>query len=125
MASIRFPQRHPRFWLGVMSTHSEASAPAAHAAAQLMQLRQAESFGVLDQHDGRIRDIDADLDDRCRHQNVNLPRGKGTHYSFFLFALQAAVKKRYLADPRKLSRSFSKPSVADFRSIFSDSSISG
>ena len=35
--------------------------PAANPAAQLMQLRQPEALGMLDHHDGGVRDVDADL----------------------------------------------------------------
>ena len=45
---------------------------AADAAAQLVQLRQAEPLGVLDDHDRRVRHVDADLDDRRRHEDVEL-----------------------------------------------------
>ena len=34
---------------------------------KLVQLGQAEALGLLDDHDGGVRDIDADLDDRCGH----------------------------------------------------------
>src|SRR5258707_679524 len=39
-----------------------ALAAAADAAAQLVQLREPESLGVLDPHHGRLRDVDADFD---------------------------------------------------------------
>src|SRR3989442_11697564 len=41
---------------------------AADAAAQLVQLREPEALGVLDQHDGGVRDVDADLDDGGGHE---------------------------------------------------------
>ena len=44
--------------------------PAADAAAQLVQLGQAEALGILDHHDRRFRHVDADLDDRRRDENV-------------------------------------------------------
>ena len=43
---------------------------AADAAAQLMQLRQPEAFGVLDHHDACFRHVDADLDHRRRYQDA-------------------------------------------------------
>ena len=43
---------------------------AADAAAQLVQLRQAEPLGVLDHHQRRVRHVDADLDDRRRDQDA-------------------------------------------------------
>src|SRR4029077_5254860 len=36
---------------------------AADAPAQLMELGEAEALGVLDDHDGGVRDVDADFDD--------------------------------------------------------------
>ena len=45
---------------------------AADAAAQLVQLRQAEALGVLDHHHRRVRHVDADLDDRRRDEDVEL-----------------------------------------------------
>ena len=47
-------------------------AAAADAAAQLVQLRQAEALGVLDDHHARVRHVDADLDDRRRHEDLQL-----------------------------------------------------
>ena len=47
---------------------------AADAAAQLVQLRDPEALGVLDQHHRRVRHVDADLDHRRRDQHVGLAR---------------------------------------------------
>ena len=44
---------------------------AADAAAQLMELRQAEALGVLDDHHGGVRHVDADLDDGGRDQHAD------------------------------------------------------
>ena len=44
---------------------------AADAAAQLVQLREAEALGVLDHHQRRVRHVDADLDHRRRDQHVD------------------------------------------------------
>ena len=46
----------------------------ADAAAQLMQLRQPEPLGMLDDHHRRIRHVDADFHDRGRHQDLKLAR---------------------------------------------------
>ena len=52
---------------------SDAGAVAApDAPAQLVELRQAEALGVLDDDHGRVRHVDADLDDRGRDQDVEL-----------------------------------------------------
>ena len=45
---------------------------AADAAAQLVELREAEAVGLLDDHDRRVRDVDADLDHRRRDEHVEL-----------------------------------------------------
>src|SRR5919199_651191 len=45
---------------------------AADATAQLVQLRKAEPVGLLDDHDRRVRDVDADLDDGRRHEDVEI-----------------------------------------------------
>src|SRR5476649_2631012 len=52
---------------------------AADAPAQLMQLRQAEALGVLDNHHARVRHIHPDLDDRRRYQNVQLAGQERLH----------------------------------------------
>jgi hypothetical protein len=49
----------------------------ADAAAQLVQLCEAEALGVLDHHDGRRRHVDADLDDRRRDQQIGAALGEG------------------------------------------------
>ena len=48
-------------------------AAAADAAAQLVQLRDAEAVGVEDDHDGGVGDVDADLDDRRGDEHVDAP----------------------------------------------------
>ena len=45
---------------------------AADAAAELMELREPEPVGLLDDHDRRVRDVDADLDHRRRDEHVEL-----------------------------------------------------
>ena len=47
---------------------------AAHATAQLMELGEAEAVGVLDEHDGGVGDVDADLDDGRGDQDDGSPR---------------------------------------------------
>src|SRR4029453_15544318 len=41
---------------------------AANSSAQLVQLGEAKAVGLLDDHDRRVRDVDADLDHRGRHE---------------------------------------------------------
>ena len=67
---------------------------AADAAAQLMQLRQPEPFGVLDDHDGGVRHVDADLDHGGRDEDVHLPCGERPHDAVLLLRAQPAVQQR-------------------------------
>ena len=48
----------------------------AHAAAELVQLRQPETLGVLDQHQGGVGNIDAHFHDAGADQNVQVAVGK-------------------------------------------------
>ena len=56
-----------------------------------MKLGQAEAFGAVDEHDRRVRDVDANFDDTRRDQELYLPFLEGFHDGFFLFAGHAAV----------------------------------
>ena len=69
----------------------ERSAAAADAAAQLVQLREAEALGMLDHHHGRLRHVDADLDHRGGDQEPRLAGGEARHGAVLLGALHAAV----------------------------------
>src|SRR5919206_500998 len=44
-----------------------------------MQLGEPEPVGLLDDHDRRVRDVDADLDHGRRHEHVELPRLEPSH----------------------------------------------
>jgi hypothetical protein len=57
------------------------------AAPQLMQLRQPETLGVLDQHDGGIGHIDPDLDHRRGQQDLDFSGAKIGHHLLFFVAL--------------------------------------
>ena len=46
------------------------------APAQLVELREAEALGVLDEHDRGVRHVDADLDDRRRDENLDVAGGE-------------------------------------------------
>ena len=67
---------------------------AADAAAKLMQLRQPEPLRMLDHHDARVRYIDADLDDRRRHEDVEVAAGERVHDPVLLVLFQASVQQR-------------------------------
>ncbi len=61
------------------------------AAAQLVQLRQAEALGVFDDHQAGIGHIDADFDHRGRHQHVDFVGDEGRHHRGFFAGLEPAV----------------------------------
>ena len=64
-----------RFVLGAGVDHQQAIAlvlAPADAPAQLVELREAEAFGVLDEHEVGVFHVDADLDDRRGDQRVDL-----------------------------------------------------
>ena len=79
------------------------------AAAQLMQLREAETLGVLDHHDRRLRHVDADLDDGGRDQHLGLAALEALHRRVLLRPLHAAVDE---ADARRR-----KPPAAPRRAL--------
>src|SRR5689334_4741653 len=60
-----------------------AVATATDTTAELMQLRQAEAIGILDDHDGRVRHIDTDLDHRRGDEHVDLAAPVRTHHGLF------------------------------------------
>jgi hypothetical protein len=55
------------------------SAATPDPAAQLVQLADAEAVGVQHHHHGRVRHVDADLDDGRRHEHVQLAAGEALH----------------------------------------------
>ena len=54
-------------------------AAAADAAAQLVQLREPHALGILDDHQARVRHVDADLDHRGRDQQADAARLERRH----------------------------------------------
>ena len=64
---------------------------AADAAAQLVELRQAEALRVLDDDHRRVRHVDADLDHGGRHQHVELAGLEAAHDGVLLVGLHPAV----------------------------------
>ncbi len=65
---------------------------ASDAAAQLVQLGQAESLRVLHDHHRRVRHVHADLDDRRRDEDVQLASRECTHDAVLFVLLHAAVQ---------------------------------
>ena len=57
-----------------------------------MELREAEAVGLLDDHDRRVRDVDADLDHRRRDEDVELARLELRHDAPPLGRRQAPVE---------------------------------
>ena len=66
---------------------------AADAAAELVELGEAEPVCLLDDHDRRVRDVDADLDHRRRHEHVELALLERAHHLAPLRRLQPAVEQ--------------------------------
>ena len=52
---------------------------AAHATADLVQLRKAQHVGALDDERVRLRDVDARFDDRGRDEHVRVARDERVH----------------------------------------------
>jgi hypothetical protein len=61
---------------------------AADAAAELVELREPEPVGLLDDHDRRVRDVDADLDHRRRP--LLRPQGEAGHTHRFAAPVSVA-----------------------------------
>ena len=56
-----------------------------------MQLRQSVTLGLLDQHDGSIRNVDADFDHRGAHQDLDRALLEALHHGFLLGRGKTAV----------------------------------
>ena len=63
------------------------------ATAQLVQLGDAEALGVLDEHYGRVGDVDADLDDGRGDEHVGFAGGERGHRLLLLARSHAAVQQ--------------------------------
>ena len=60
--------------------------PTADPPAQLVQLGQPELLGVLDEHERGLRHVDADFDDRGRHQGFDSAGAELPKDPLFFFA---------------------------------------
>jgi hypothetical protein len=58
-----------------------------------VELCEPEAVGLLDDHDRRVRDVDADFDHRRRDENVQLPRLEPGHQVTTLVRPQTAVEE--------------------------------
>ena len=78
------------------------------AAAQLVQLRDAEPVGVQDDHDRGVRDVDADLDHRRRDEHVDPSGGRtGGEAAHDVVLLVRGAAAR--AGPRRVRRTADRP----------------
>ena len=64
---------------------------ASDAAAELVQLAQAEALGIFHYHQRRVRHVHADFDDRRGHENIQFTRGKIGHDPVLVLRLHLAV----------------------------------
>ena len=62
-------------------------------AAKLMQLREPESLGALDEHDRRVGDVDADLDDARGDEHVGVAADEAVHPLGLLACRHAPVEQ--------------------------------
>src|SRR5664279_2186650 len=68
-------------------------AAASDAPAQLMQLRETETLGVLHDHDVGVGHIHANLDDSSRDQHINFAALKAGHGCIFFFGAHAPMQQ--------------------------------
>ena len=66
---------------------------AAHAATQLVQLREAEALGVLHDHHGGVGHVDANFNDRGGDQHIDFAALKAAHDDLFFVRIEAAVEQ--------------------------------
>ena len=98
----------------------------ADAAAQLVELREPEAVGLLDDHDRRVRDVDADLDHGRRDEDVELPRLEARHHRAAVARAQAPVQAAdAVAAAARAVRSRSASASAARATFVPDSSMSG
>src|SRR5205085_5946797 len=64
---------------------------APYAPTELVKLREPEALGALDDHQGRIGNVDPDLDHRRRNQHRELARRKARHHRILVRPLHAPV----------------------------------
>ena len=66
---------------------------AADAPAKLVQLRDPEPFGVLDEHHGRVGHVDADLDHGRRDEHLGLAGDEARHRALLVGGRHLAVQQ--------------------------------
>ena len=85
--------------------------PPSYTPSQLVQLRQAKPFGILDDHHRSVRHIHAHLDDRGRHHDLRLVAKKTLHLFLLLRRFHLAM---HLADAA-VRKSFTDMQVPFFQ----------
>ena len=90
-----------------------------------MQLGDAETVGVEDHHDRRVRHVDAHLDHRRRHEHVELATPEPSHHVVLLSARHPAVHQPESQPLQLVGGQDGERLLADATSSFSESWISG
>jgi hypothetical protein len=85
---------------------------AADPPAQLVQLGDPVAVGVLHEHHGGVRHVDAHLDDRRGHEHVGLPGGEGLHRRRLVPRGELAVQERHRKSASSVVRRRSYSAVA-------------
>lgn len=83
----------------VVAAHEDAVAlvgAAAHASAQLVELREAEALGVLDYHHGGVGHVDAYFYHGGGYEDARLAGGEDAHLVLFLVGAHASVHVGHL-----------------------------
>ena len=66
-------------------------ATASDASAELVKLGEAKAFGVVEDHQVRVRDIDPDFDDGGGNEGLSFSAAKIFHHRVFFFGAEFAV----------------------------------
>ena len=81
-------------------------ATTSNAATQLVQLRQAESLRVLNDHDGGVRDVDANLNHGRRNENIQQAVAKAAHHVISLVRRHPAVQQCHASRRKRSGHQF-------------------
>ena len=83
-----------RLWIG-NKDGIRLLAASADTASQLMKLAESEAVRIHDDHHRSIRDVDSDLNDRGRDQNISLSFLEVLHNRLFFLTLHLAMKQSH------------------------------
>ena len=67
--------------------------PSADSSPQLVELRESKPFCILDNHDRRVRNVNADFNDSCCDQNIELLRFELAHQFVLFLRWQPAMQQ--------------------------------